>query len=130
MSAAIRRSSTASTAARNAFGSPDRGNRDRSGVPEAMREDALYSAANICAQDACDQDASDHDACDHDASDHDAAFQAGSIDATAAQPAASKLLNPVAGSIATKRLRPALGLASPLAEIAAGMLTMPTPRAP
>ena len=68
-----------------------------------------------------DQLALDHEADDQLALDHEAAFQAGSVAAVAAQPAASNVFSPVAGSVTTKRLSPAFGLARPSAAIAPAM---------
>jgi hypothetical protein len=90
---------------------------------DALDQDALD-------HDALDQDALDQEALDHDALDQDAAFQVGSAAATDAQRVASKLLNPVDGSVATNWFSPAFGFASPSAAIPLAISTTPTPSAP
>ena len=84
----------------------------------------------MLAHEADDQLALDHEADDQLALDQEAASHPGSVAAVAAQPVESNTLNPVTGSVATKRSSPAFGSARPSAAIAAGMFNVPTPSAP
>jgi hypothetical protein len=95
---------------------------------DALDHDALDQEALL--QEALDQDAELQDALDQDALDHEALFHEAFADAESNHAGPSKLLSPVWESVETNWLRPAFGLALPLAATAAGPLTMPTPSGP